>query len=89
MKTTAQIKDQIARENGYRDFDDVIMKRDESYFVHEIAIRYAEQAIREAAEMASVKCENALKYPGSKLKQTAQVYSVDKQSILNIINDLK
>ena len=53
METLKEIKYGIAVENGYKDFDDVIMKRDESYFINEIAKRYAKECVKLSLEKAS------------------------------------
>lgn len=94
MKTLSEIKDEIGVREGYDNWEqyttDLIMQgEDTGGYEDEIAIAYATEALNEAANRAQIKVEQRLRFPDSKLKQTVKDFSVNKQSILNLINTLK
>lgn len=82
MKTLLNVKDEVAQEFGYGDWDESYLWDDvTNSMIDEVAKRYAAEAIQEAADRARTK----------KTGNSGSYYdaSVDKQSILNLINELK
>lgn len=79
MKTINEIKDEVAMDHGYKDFYtmqfpyDMVCEED----INEIAKRYAEEALKEAANCVSG-------WP-SKPKTESEI----EESILSLINELK
>lgn len=83
MKTLDQIKDDLAHEYGFKTWRDMYLYTliSADKLIDEVAKRYAAEAIQEAADRARTK----------KTGNSGSYYdaSVDKQSILNLINELK
>lgn len=83
MKTLSEIKDEIAKSHGYKSFYemqfpyDMVCEED----INLIAKHYAEEALKEAAKRAKI---NKTGNSGSYLDA-----SVNRQSILNLIEELK
>lgn len=77
MKTFDQISEEVAKEKGYDNFNhfDQTFPKSSKEIFKEIAKRYAEQALDEAAENAQLKVK---RIAGNNR------YSIDKQSILSI-----
>ena len=85
MKTLQEIKDDVAEKAGYKNWDFFLYTFSGANLAiviklnNEVAKRYAEEAIKVAAENATVEdpefCEG---YP-----------MVDKSSILDLVNELK
>lgn len=98
-KTLQQIKDEHAKELGYADYEDLFLEG-----VHTgiqaccdfIAIKYANQKLEEAADIANLKREWTNTFTG-KVEETETVdgcnlgayrYTVNKKSILNLREEL-
>ncbi|HEY9363867.1 MAG TPA: hypothetical protein VIQ00_11430 [Chitinophagaceae bacterium] len=96
MKTLQDIKDEVAKENGtewnellsdYGDNSDDIQD-----YTDEVAKRYAEEALREAAERSRFIYYDydTNEKTFSELRQAGKdCYQIDKDVILNIIKELK
>lgn len=84
MKTTSEIMNLVAISEGYTDWNNMY-QRGFIYpsIVQEVAKRYAEETLKEAAEKAKIKAKYNLS-PGF-----MDQYGVDKDSILNLIKELK
>lgn len=78
MKTIKEIKDEVAKENGWEDWDQLSYRETiGDWWIHKVAEKYAEEVIKECADRATA-------YLGFDDKPT-----VSKKSILDIINELK
>lgn len=78
MKTLLEIKDEVAQRDCGYNWDEAIYSYNipiHDYQVDEVAKRYAQEALKEAAEKAAIKRIGNGRYLGA---------SVDKESILNI-----
>ncbi len=87
MKTLSQIKDEVAKESGYKTWDLLHYAfagfgAQIELFSDKVAKRYAEEAIKVCAERAIASVDDNNNF----FNQNA---IVDKQSILNIIKELK
>ncbi len=71
MKTLQEIQNEVIKENDCEEWD--YIHRLQSTYVDEVAKRYAQEALKEAAEKARTKTNN---------ERTSIV--VDKESITNI-----
>lgn len=98
MKALSEIKDEVAEAAGYKNWD-FLMYTFAGFGAHvqpytdEVANRYAEEALKEAAEKATM----IISYKG-KILSTKHIgwiandgdhSEIDKSSILNIIKELK
>ena len=99
MKTLLEIKNEVAQKHEYADWfaienEEGSQAENDSVkasMIDEIAKLYAEEALKEAAERASIRysscgdpmtcgCQGTCEYPNS---------FIDKKSILSLINELK
>ena len=78
MKTITEIKDEIAKSEGFRDWRNYYLYCSASTdeVISMIAIAFAAEALKEASERAN-------------LEPNGMALQVDKQSILDIIEELK
>lgn len=78
MKTTQEVKDEVAQKEGHADWKHVQSLDGEAAFVDKIAKAYGEMLLREAADRARTRTND---------ESTSII--VDKKSILSIINEMK
>lgn len=89
MKTLLEIKDEVVKVYSYSDWDEFKkltrnISTDKTYVILDIvAKRYAEEALKEAAEIIENKEYNA--WDKTSIKEAEGT----KQSILNLIKELK
>lgn len=86
-----QIKDDYSKEKGYEHWEDLVYKKPHlEKSLDEICKRFAEEVIKEASERAEILTEirthkaDGIRRSGGSWRET----SVDKQSILKLIDEL-
>ena len=95
MKTLAEIKDEVAYYHDYKNWAEVDgdFGRNDYFMIDEVAKRYAEEALREAAKKATMIINRKGKILSTKyiawIANDGDHSEIDKSSILNIIKELK